>query len=64
MTASFGRGTDFMVHDKNVIKNGGIHVIQAFLSLEESEEIQIKGRSARQGDFGSYEAIIHEPCLE
>jgi preprotein translocase subunit SecA len=53
-TRIFGRGTDFVVHDENVTNNGGVHVIQTFLSEELSEEIQIKGRTARQGDEGSY----------
>ena len=35
MTKSFGRGTDFQVYDKGVEKEG-VHIIQAFLSEEES----------------------------
>ena len=42
----------------------GIHVIQTFLSEELSEEIQIKGRTARQGEFGSYSMILSEKALE
>lgn len=42
-TKIFGRGTDFKVHDQIVSVNGGVHVIQTFLSEELSEEIQIKG---------------------
>lgn len=34
MTSSFGRGTDFVVVDKKIKQAGGLHVIQAFLSLE------------------------------
>ena len=37
MTKSFGRGTDFQVCDNNVKENGGLHIIQAFLSHEEAE---------------------------
>lgn len=37
---------------------GGIHIIQTFLSEEESEEVQIKGRSGRQGNNGSYTIIL------
>jgi len=33
MTASFGRGTDFIVLDKEINKAGGVHIIQTFLSL-------------------------------
>jgi preprotein translocase subunit SecA len=36
MTNSFGRGTDFILLDQNIKENGGLHVIQAFLSLDDS----------------------------
>lgn len=36
MTNSFGRGTDFVLLDDKIKENGGLHVIQAFLSLDES----------------------------
>ena len=36
---------------------GGMHVVQTFLSEEESEEIQIRGRSARQEKSGTYQLI-------
>jgi len=35
-----------------------VHVIQTFLSEELSEEIQIKGRAARQGQDGSYSMVL------
>ncbi|UJR17604.1 hypothetical protein I4U23_004500 [Adineta vaga] len=63
-TRTFGRGTDFICHDQNVATNGGTHVIQTFLSEEFSEEKQIKGRTARQGDQGSYSLILLENDLE
>ncbi|KAL7555469.1 hypothetical protein ACA910_006131 [Epithemia clementina (nom. ined.)] len=63
-TASFGRGTDFFCKDDVVQRNGGVHIIQAFLSEELSEELQIKGRTARQGKKGSYQMILLEPDLE
>ena len=63
-TRTFGRGTDFVCHDPAVSKSGGIHVIQAFLSEEVSEEVQIKGRTARQGDYGSYSMILLDRDLE
>ena len=63
-TRSFGRGTDFIVHDENMSKNGGIHVIQEFLSEEYSEEIQIKGRTARQGESGTFQLIVSMKSLE
>ena len=63
-TRTFGRGTDFKCHDQTVATNGGIHVIQTFLSEECSEEKQIKGRTARQGEEGSYSMILLDQDLE
>jgi len=54
MTKAFGRGTDFKVYDQEIKDGGGIHILQLFMSEEESEEIQIKGRTARFGSHGSY----------
>jgi len=34
MTDSFGRGIDFIVLNKDINLKGGVHIIQAFLSLE------------------------------
>jgi preprotein translocase subunit SecA len=61
MTRSFGRGTDFIAFDESIFgknNDGGLHVIQTFLSLENSEEKQIQGRTARQGDPGTFRLII------
>jgi hypothetical protein len=63
-TRVFDRGTDFIVHDENISKNGGVHVIQTFLSEEYSEEIQCKGRTARQGEPGTYQLIVSIKSLE
>jgi len=63
-TAIFGRGTDFFCKDETVQKNGGVYIIQAFLSEERSEEIQIQGRTARQGKKGSYQLILLDSDLE
>ena len=63
-TKIFGRGTDFIIHDKIVSVNGGVHVIQTFLSEELSEEMQIKGRTARQGEDGSYNLVLSQKSLE
>jgi hypothetical protein len=38
LTSSFGRGTDFVLIDKVVIENNGIHVIQAYPSGTQAEE--------------------------
>jgi len=64
LTKTFGRGTDFVVNDQDVSTSGGLHVIQTFVSDELSEEVQIKGRTARQGDYGSYSMILLESSLE
>ena len=64
LTKIFGRGIDFICRDANVNSNGGVHVIQTFFSEELSEEIQIMGRTARQGKDGSYNMILLENDLE
>jgi preprotein translocase subunit SecA len=64
MTNSFGRGTDFKIYDDSVLLKGGLHVIQTFLSTETSEEVQIEGRTARQGNKGSYKLLFQEENLE
>ena len=45
MLREFGRGTAFKFFDRRMLKDGGVHVIQTFFSLELSEETQIKGRT-------------------
>jgi hypothetical protein len=64
LTRSFGRGTDFISRDDNVIAQGGVHVISTFLSEEVSEEVQIMGRTARQGQSGSFEILLLDSELE
>lgn len=61
--AVFGRGTDFFCKDDRVQEGGGVHIIQAFLSMEPSEEVQIQGRTARQGKKGSYQMVLLESDL-
>jgi len=63
-SAVFGRGTDFFCKDERVQKSGGVHIIQTFLSEECCEEIQIQGRTARQGKKGSYQMVLLESDLE
>lgn len=58
MTKAYGRGTDFQVLDKNIQEKGGVHIIQTFLSEEEAEEVQIKGRTNRQNSPGSVDIIF------
>jgi preprotein translocase subunit SecA len=38
-TCAFGRGIDFICKDRTVEANGGVHILQTFLSEEDSEEI-------------------------
>ena len=58
LTKIFGRGTDFRVYDQDVQNNNGVLVIQTFFSDTEAEEIQIQGRTARQGKKGQYMLIL------
>ncbi|CAF4353256.1 unnamed protein product [Rotaria sp. Silwood2] len=64
LTRIFGRGTDFICRNQTLLLNGGIHVLQTFFSEELSEEYQIMGRGARQGDKGSYRMILLDSDLE
>lgn len=59
-----GRGVDFIIKDPSVRESGGTHVLKVFLSKEPSEEIQIRGRAARQGDPGSFSMILLDKDLE
>jgi hypothetical protein len=64
LTRAFGRGIDFMCRDSVVEANGGVHVLQTFLSEELSEEVQIMGRTARQGQQGSYSMVLPGKQME
>ncbi|KAL4496499.1 hypothetical protein ABPG72_014729 [Tetrahymena utriculariae] len=64
MTRIFCRGIDFRVLDTTLFQNYGIHVIQIFFSEDKSEEIQAKGRTARQGEEGSYSMILELDMLQ
>ena len=55
-TRSFARGTDFKVFDKN--SHEGVHVLLTFLGESISEDIQIKGRTARQGKDGTMSILL------
>ena len=50
--------------DTSMQDSGGIHVIQTFLSEERSEQMQIMGRTARQGTKGSYSMVLCKTDLE
>ena len=60
---AFGRGTDFVCRDQQVIDAGGVVVIQTFFSTNPSESIQIKGRTARQGAKGIFRVVLLETDL-
>ncbi|CAF0934036.1 unnamed protein product [Adineta steineri] len=64
LTRMFGRGTDFICRNQKLLLDGGIHVLQTFFSEEKSEEYQIMGRGARQGEKGSYRMILLDSDLE
>ncbi len=56
-TSMAGRGTDIKL-SKSVYDAGGLHVITAGLQDSARVNRQLTGRSARQGDPGSYEYIL------
>ncbi len=58
LTREFGRGTDFYCYDESVQKAGGVAVLQTFFSKDLSEEIQIKGRTARWSQKGEYRCVV------
>uniref|UniRef100_A0A1Q3F2P3 SecA family profile domain-containing protein n=1 Tax=Culex tarsalis TaxID=7177 RepID=A0A1Q3F2P3_CULTA len=62
-TRGMGRGVDYK-SSVAVEKNGGVHVIQSFFSLDVKEETQIRGRTARKDNRGSYELIVFDDHLE
>jgi hypothetical protein len=54
----FGRGLDFKVNHPSIEAVDGVCVICTFFPDSASEEIQIKGRAARQGKKGTFEFIL------
>jgi hypothetical protein len=58
-----GRGTDFRCQGA-VDLNGGVHVLQTFVTESKAEETQIKGRTARQNQQGSYSMVLCAQSLE
>lgn len=51
-----GRGTDIRT-SPDTEANGGLHVISTFIAKNTRDEDQVKGRTARQGNCGSYQII-------
>ncbi|XP_052563013.1 protein translocase subunit SecA-like [Culex pipiens pallens] len=62
-TRGMGRGVDYK-SSVAVEKSGGVHVIQTFFSLDVREETQIRGRTARKDNRGSYELIVYDVHLK
>jgi uncharacterized membrane protein len=63
LSRELGRGTDFYVYSDSIDAAGGVVVIQTFLSEDVSEEVQIKSRTARQDNNGSYCLVLSEKDL-
>jgi len=63
-SAVFGRGTDFFCNDRKLQQAGGVHIVQAFFSEQMSEEVQIQGRTARQGHKGTYCMVLMMETLK
>ena len=61
---TYGRGIDFNVLDEEVNSLGGLLVIQTYLSRYLSDEIQILGRTGRQGKNGGYLCIYTDSHLQ
>ena len=60
---AFGRGTDFFSKDSKLDDAGGVHVLQTFFSLKSADEVQIQGRTARQGKKGTYGLVLLQEDL-
>ena len=60
---AFGRGTDFFCKDTKLTNAGGVHVLQTFLALKKADEVQIQGRTARQGKQGTYGLVLLQKDL-
>ncbi|KAL4506142.1 hypothetical protein ABPG73_016876 [Tetrahymena malaccensis] len=62
---AFGRGTDFICQNTYINKQGGLVILQTFFSEEISEEFQIKGRTARQGNQGIFiQHLFYQDLLQ
>jgi hypothetical protein len=60
----FGHGLDFKVNHPSIESVDGVCVICTFFPGSASEEIQIRGRAARQGKKGTFEFIVCQPDLQ
>ena len=57
-----GRGTDIKTSGE-VEANGGLHVISTFIAKNVRDEAQVKGRTSRQGNSGSYQIMAYVPDM-
>ena len=58
-----GRGTDIIL-DKEALENGGLHVISTQRHESKRVDMQLYGRTGRQGQIGSIRSIISlDDCL-
>lgn len=55
-----GRGRDFRVYSPHVNLAGGVQIVGAYPCEQLSEEVQLGGRTARQGQKGSYCRVWRE----
>lgn len=63
-TRVFGRGVDFIVDDEHMVTCGGLHVLLTFFPRDVQEEVQVMGRSGRQGEKGSFSMVMNSQHLE
>ena len=63
-TRVFGRGVDFIVDDEHMVTCGGLHVLLTFFPRDVQEEVQIMGRSGRQGEKGSFSMVMNSLHLQ
>jgi uncharacterized protein YegL len=64
MTKTFGRGTDFKCHNREVDSVGGVYVILTYLPQSLSEKVQIQGRTCRQDYKGSFREMFWAQDLQ
>lgn len=64
MTKTFGRGTDFKCHNREIDAPGGVHVVLTYLPQSMSEKVQIQGRTCRQDYRGSFREMFWAKDLE
>lgn len=60
-TSTYARGTDFRVWEKKegpINKAGGVHVVLTYFCDTISDEVQAKGRTARQGRNGTRVLVL------